>query len=101
MKTESCVPGDPVWTNGVEILSNDECLPLIGSCQVSSILSTLDSQDKTLVSNTDVSETMDIIILQNSGYKLPNIELNPARENNFMILKDNKMNRKMFLILSP
>ncbi|XP_045480891.1 oocyte zinc finger protein XlCOF6-like [Harmonia axyridis] len=88
MKTENCIPGDPIWTNGAGILSNDECLPVIGGCQVSSILSTLDPSDKSLMNNLETSQTMDIIILESSDLKLPTNELNFQQSNNYMILKD-------------
>ncbi|XP_044747270.1 zinc finger protein 62-like [Coccinella septempunctata] len=88
MKTENCIPGDPVWTNSVGILPNDECLPVIGGCQVSSILSTLDSPNKSVMNHSEISQTMDIIILENSDLKLSTNDLNLQQTNNYMILKD-------------
>ncbi|KAK4884952.1 hypothetical protein RN001_001223 [Aquatica leii] len=75
--------------------SGRECFPVIGSCQVSSILSTLDtSPDKALQTPSDMAESMDLIVLQNPDYKISTqTDLN-APHTDFILLKDNISNEE-------
>ncbi|XP_076269057.1 uncharacterized protein LOC143201713 isoform X1 [Rhynchophorus ferrugineus] len=85
MKTEQLVSnnGDPIWANNVELLPSKECLPVIGSCQVTSILQNLDSGN-----NDHNLQNMDLIILQGNDYKIPlDVPLN-LHTNNYIVLKD-------------
>ncbi|KAL1502167.1 hypothetical protein ABEB36_007353 [Hypothenemus hampei] len=86
MKTEQLTGGqngpDPIWNNSVELLPSEECLPIIGSCQVSSILQNLDS------SNEQSPQNMDLIILNGNDYKLPLEAPLNLHSNNYMVLKD-------------
>ncbi|CAH0550251.1 unnamed protein product [Brassicogethes aeneus] len=87
MKTEHSSSGESLWTNSVELLPSEECLPVIGSCQVSSILSNLGApiQD-------EIPQNMELIILPNNDYKLPILDAPVNLQNNYVILKepDNK-----------
>nr|CAH7755591.1 unnamed protein product [Callosobruchus chinensis] len=77
MKTENQSSSDPVWTSHVELLSQEECLPVIGTCQVTSILQNFGTTDP---------QNMDLIILPSTD--LDNTYDAPT-QNNYVILKDN------------
>lgn len=84
MKTEHLVGNnsDPIWASNVELLPSEECLPVIGSCQVSSILQNLDT------TNDHNLQSMDLIILHGNDYKIPlDAPLN-LQTNNYIVLKD-------------
>lgn len=84
MKTESVHTGDPVWTQNVELLPHEECLPVIGSTQVSSILQHLDP-----TGSDNGTQNMDLIILPQTEFKIPAVENPFTLSNNYIILKDN------------
>ncbi|KAF5301133.1 hypothetical protein FQR65_LT08963 [Abscondita terminalis] len=90
MKTETAVAGDIIWNSNMELshMAQEECFPMIGSCHVSSILSTLDapSPDKALQATPDIAESMDLIVLQNS-------ELHSSHTD-FILIKDNPNNNE-------
>ncbi|KAJ8931249.1 hypothetical protein NQ314_015868 [Rhamnusium bicolor] len=89
MKTENTATGDPIWTNNVELLTHEECLPVIGSCQVSSILQNLGTNDQEVI-----PQNMDLIILPTSDLKLPIIENTFNLQSNYIILKENGNTKK-------
>ncbi|CAH1996993.1 unnamed protein product [Acanthoscelides obtectus] len=82
MKTENQSTNDPVWTGHVELLSQEECLPVIGTCQVTSILQNFDTSDP---------QNMDLIILPPTDLKLSLVDnaYDASTPNNYVILKDN------------
>ncbi|XP_030750641.1 gastrula zinc finger protein xFG20-1-like isoform X2 [Sitophilus oryzae] len=85
MKTEqlSGSNGDPIWAGNAELLPPEECLPVIGSCQVTSILQNLDNAN-----NDHNLQNMDLIILQGNDYKMPlDVPLN-LHSNNYIVVKD-------------
>ncbi|XP_072387720.1 uncharacterized protein [Diabrotica undecimpunctata] len=84
MKTEGINSGDPIWTQNVELLPQEECLPVIGSSQVSSILQNLDP-----AGGENGSQNMDLIILPTADFKLPVVENPFSIPNNYIILKEN------------
>ncbi|KAG5899864.1 hypothetical protein JTB14_012331 [Gonioctena quinquepunctata] len=84
MKTENASTGDPVWTQSVELLSQEtECLPIMGSCQVSSILQNLDP-----TGSEGNNQSLDLIILPPSDFKIPALENSYSLQNNYIILKE-------------
>ncbi|XP_060516482.1 zinc finger protein ZFP2-like [Cylas formicarius] len=84
MKTEHLVTtNDPIWANSVEFLSSDDGLPVIGSCQVSSILQNLDSAN--VESNPQNTE---LIILNGNDYKIPLVDAPVDSHNNYIVLKE-------------
>lgn len=73
--------GGSIWSGNVELLSPEVCLPIMGSCQVSSILQNLDQTH----TEQPTMQNMDLIILHNNqDYKLP---LN-LHTNNYIVLKE-------------
>ncbi|XP_057653707.1 oocyte zinc finger protein XlCOF6-like isoform X1 [Diorhabda carinulata] len=84
MKTENNNSGDPIWTQNVELLTQEECLPVIGSSQVSSILQHL---DPSMVENGP--QNMDLIILPTTDFKLPVVENPFTLTNSYIVLKEN------------
>ncbi|KAJ8978825.1 hypothetical protein NQ317_018916 [Molorchus minor] len=84
MKIENSSGGDSIWTNNVELLTHEECLPVIGNCQISSILQNLEPPDP-----ETAPQNMDVIILPPSDeLKLPTME-NYSLQNNYIILREN------------
>ncbi|EFA06142.1 zinc finger protein 595 [Tribolium castaneum] len=73
MKTDNIAPGDVIWSNN-DLLTDETCLPVIGNCQISSILSNLDSGDKNEVP---------------TNVRADNNDLKSSHENNYVILKEN------------
>ncbi|XP_066249027.1 oocyte zinc finger protein XlCOF6-like isoform X1 [Euwallacea similis] len=78
--------GDPIWTSNVELLASEECLPIIGSCQASSILQNLDSSHNE--ANAGNLQNMYLIILHGSDYKLPLESPLNLHNNSYIVLKD-------------
>ncbi|XP_063907930.1 oocyte zinc finger protein XlCOF6-like [Zophobas morio] len=69
MKTDNIAPGDTIWSNNEDLLTDENCLPVINTCQISSILSTLDPPaDKPFQNSDDPKAPL---------------------QNNYVILKDN------------
>jgi hypothetical protein len=75
MKTDNMAPGDVIWNNNEDLLTDENCLSVIGNCQISSILSNLDPpSDKPEPAATEDKDIGD---------------LKPTPiQNNYMILKD-------------
>lgn len=96
MKTESVVASNIIWNSSMELspIPHEESFPVIGSCQISSILSNLDTNtpEKVLHGNTDITETMELIVLQNGEYKVPDqTDLNMS-SGDFILIKQNNNN---------
>ncbi|KAJ8923939.1 hypothetical protein NQ315_006715 [Exocentrus adspersus] len=83
MKTESTSVGEPIWTSNVELLAQ-ECLPVIGSCQVSSILHNLNTNNQ-----ETSTQNVDLIIIPANDLKLQNVDTSCNPHNNYVILKEN------------
>ncbi|CAG9768033.1 unnamed protein product [Ceutorhynchus assimilis] len=77
---------DPIWATDVELLPSEECLPIIGSCQVTSILQNLDSTH-----NDQNLQNMDLIILNPSDYKLPLEAPLNLHTSSYIVLKDSSV----------
>ncbi|CAG9860320.1 unnamed protein product [Phyllotreta striolata] len=85
MKTENVVhTGDPVWTQNVDLLPPEECLPVIGSTQVSSILQHLDPTN-----TANGAQNMDLIIMPQTNFKIPSVENPFPLSSNYIIVKEN------------
>lgn len=74
-----------------------ECLPVIGNCQISSILSNLDNTipvpGKIISHTSDPTTTMDLIVLDNNDYKVTIQNDNSGQlPNNYILLKENTNN---------
>ncbi|KAF5275085.1 hypothetical protein FQA39_LY07022 [Lamprigera yunnana] len=69
----------------------EECFPVIGSCQISSILSNLDptASEKCVQSAPIISEPMDLIILENPDYKVSTHGDLQSGSSEFILLKEN------------
>ncbi|CAH1117282.1 unnamed protein product [Phaedon cochleariae] len=97
MKTENIPTVDPVWTHNVELSIPEECLPIIGSSQVSSILQNLDPITTANTANHEVNpQNLDLIIIPTSDLnKIPCIE-NPLNlQSNYVILKENSSTKSV------
>ncbi|KAB0804649.1 hypothetical protein PPYR_01619 [Photinus pyralis] len=91
MKTEALVSSNIIWNSSMELspVPHEESFPVIGSCQISSILSNLDTNtsEKNLHTSTDIGETMELIVLQNGEYKMSDhADLNTS-SSDFILIK--------------
>ncbi|RZC39228.1 zinc finger protein 91 [Asbolus verrucosus] len=81
MKTENIASGDVIWTNNDDLLADENCLSVIGNCQISSILSNLDASgdkienrnenpphsDHDDAENGDLKSTVNYVVLKESS----------------------------------